>query len=84
MLMVASKTLADLAPSSDESTAGILPPLNELANISKTIAFTVGKVAQAKGYTLEMSDEELRWEIERNFGHRITGNTVGWQHEPAE
>ena len=67
MLMVASDTLAGLAPCSDNPTDGILPPLTELANISKEIAFAVGKVAQAKGYTLEMSDEDLRQEIERNF-----------------
>ena len=67
MLMVTSRTLADLAPSNDNPTAGILPPLTELADISKKIAFAVGKIAQEKGYTLEMSDEDLRQEIERNF-----------------
>lgn len=67
MLMVTSQTLADLAPVNDDPTAGILPPLTDLANISKEIAFAVGKVAQAQGYTLEMSDEDLRAEIERNF-----------------
>jgi len=67
MLMVASKTLADLSPSSVDPTAGILPPLTELAEISRKIAFAVGKVAQLKGYTLEMSDEDLRQKIERNF-----------------
>lgn len=67
MLMVASKTLADLAPVSEDPTKGILPPLTELANISKKIAFAVGKVAQAEGYSLETSDEDLVQEIERNF-----------------
>lgn len=67
MLMVASKTLADLAPVSDDPGKGILPPLTELADISKKIAFAVGKVAQAEGYSLETSDEDLVQEIERNF-----------------
>ncbi len=67
MLMVASRTLADLAPASGDIAAGILPPLTKLAEISKKIAFEVGKVAQEEGHTLEMSDEDLRMEIERNF-----------------
>jgi malate dehydrogenase (oxaloacetate-decarboxylating) len=67
MLMETSKTLADLAPQSDDPTDGILPPLTELADISRKIAFAVGKVAQQQGYTLEMADEELQQAIERNF-----------------
>ncbi len=67
MLMEASKTLAQLTHQSDDPTDGILPPLTELADISKKIAFAVGKVAQQQGYTLEMADEELQLEIERNF-----------------
>lgn len=67
MLMVASKTLANLAPHSTDPTKGILPPLTELADISKKIAFAVGKVAQQEGFALETRDEDLQQEIERNF-----------------
>ncbi len=67
MLMVASRTLAELAPEGGDITSGILPPLTQLAEISKKIAFAVGKVAQAEGHTLEMSDEDLLQAIERNF-----------------
>ncbi len=67
MLMVASTTLAELAPESNANEDGILPPLTSLAEISKKIAFAVAKVAQEEGYCLEISDDDLRAAIERNF-----------------
>ncbi len=67
MLMVASMTLAELVPESSDPTVGILPPLTSLTDISKKIAFAVGKVAQAEGWALQTSEEELKGHIERNF-----------------
>jgi malate dehydrogenase (oxaloacetate-decarboxylating) len=67
MLMVASTTLADLAPASSSYTDGILPPLTELASLSRTIAFAVAKVAMSEGHARMISDEELSADIERNF-----------------
>ncbi|MCY4357356.1 MAG: NAD-dependent malic enzyme [Gammaproteobacteria bacterium] len=67
MLMVASTALASLAPKSDDPTQGILPPLTALKDISKRIAFEVGRVAQRQGFALETSEEELRGHIESNF-----------------
>lgn len=67
MLMVASTTLADLSPESILNTDGILPPLTELANLSRTIAFAVAKVAMSEGHARQISDEELSADIERNF-----------------
>lgn len=67
MLMVASTTLAKLTPESDDPTQGILPPLTELTEISKKIAFEVGRVAQKEGFALETSEDELRGHIEHNF-----------------
>ncbi|MFT6286918.1 MAG: malate dehydrogenase (oxaloacetate-decarboxylating) [Alcanivorax sp.] len=67
MLMVASTTLADLAPESNSNTDGILPPLTELASLSQTIAFAVAKMAMSEGHAKAISDEELSAEIERNF-----------------
>jgi malate dehydrogenase (oxaloacetate-decarboxylating) len=67
MLMVASITLADLSPESILNTDGILPPLTELANLSRTIAFAVAKVAMSEGHARQISDEELSADIERNF-----------------
>lgn len=67
MLMVASMTLAELVPESSNPTVGILPPLTSLTDISKKIAFAVGRVAQAEGWALQTSEEELKGHIERNF-----------------
>lgn len=67
MLMVASSTLAELAPVSSDPTDGILPPLTSLTDISKKIAFAVAQVAQQEGLALETSEEFLLGAIERNF-----------------
>lgn len=67
MLMVASTTLAELAPEASAPEEGILPPLTSLPEISKKIAFAVGKVAMQEGYCLEISDDDLRRAIDRNF-----------------
>jgi malate dehydrogenase (oxaloacetate-decarboxylating) len=67
MLMVASTTLADLAPESRFNTDGILPPLTELGSLSRTIAFAVAKMAMSEGLARQMSDEELNADIARNF-----------------
>jgi malate dehydrogenase (oxaloacetate-decarboxylating) len=67
MLMVASMTLAELVPESSDPTVGILPPLTSLTDISKKIAFAVGRVAQAEGWALQTSEEELLGHIKRNF-----------------
>ncbi len=67
MLMVASTTLAELAPESDDPTQGILPPLTALTDISKKIAFEVGRVAQNEGFALDTSEDELRGHIDHNF-----------------
>ncbi len=67
MLMVASKTLADLAPAKDAPEDGILPPLTSLTVISKEIALAVARVAQDEGWALRTSEEELKGHIERNF-----------------
>jgi malate dehydrogenase (oxaloacetate-decarboxylating) len=67
MLMVASTTLADLAPESRSNTDGILPPLTELGSLSRTIAFAVAKMAMSEGLARQVSDEELNADIARNF-----------------
>ncbi len=67
MLMVASTTLADLAPESKNPENGILPPLTSLKDISKEIAFAVAKVAQDQDFCLALSDEELLQSIDQSF-----------------
>ncbi|MBC3767693.1 NAD-dependent malic enzyme [Neptunicella marina] len=65
MLMVASETLAESSPI---STSGeLLPPLTQVAELSKKIAFAINKVAQAQNLALEITDEVLLSKIEKNF-----------------
>ncbi|MGB1457320.1 NAD-dependent malic enzyme [Spongiibacter marinus] len=67
MLMAASRCLAEAASQYHDKRNRVLPPLTELAELSRGIAFSVAKVAQAQGLARERSDDELRDDIERNF-----------------
>lgn len=67
MLMTASITLSENAPQIEDRTASILPPLTDLPQISRKIAFAVAKTAMSQGHAREMSDDELVAIIERNF-----------------
>jgi len=67
MLMAASQTLAESSPAVNGSGSALLPPITEIGELSKRIAFAVGKVAQAQGHALEVSDEVLQQRIDDNF-----------------
>jgi len=67
MLRVASETLAAASPLANTGEGGILPPLTQLAELSKKIAFEVAKVAMRQGYALELDDAALLRKIEANF-----------------
>ena len=67
MLMVASESLAQTSPLANTGEGELLPPLTAIADLSKEIAFKVGKLAMAQGLALELSDEMLIAKIERNF-----------------
>lgn len=67
MLMAASNTLAEASPRVLNRADQLLPPLTHIAELSKNIAFAVGKVAQAEGHALEISDETLRQRIDSHF-----------------
>lgn len=67
MLMVASETLAEVSPLANNGEGELLPPLTEIANLSKKIAFAVAKVAYDQGLALRIEDEALMERIERNF-----------------
>lgn len=67
MLMAASTALANASPLANTGTGALLPPLAGIANLSKEIAFAVGKVAMEQGLALEMSDEAFREAIDRHF-----------------
>lgn len=67
MMMIASTTLAELSPGKDDQSSAVLPPLTELPNISRKIAFKVAKQALAQGLARDMTDDELLVAIERSF-----------------
>lgn len=67
MLRVASETLAQASPLANTGAGGLLPPLTQLAQLSRTIAFGVAKMAMQQGFALEMDDESLLRKIEANF-----------------
>jgi len=67
MLMAASAMLAQASPLANTGIGELLPPLVEIAALSKKIAFAVGKVAFEQNLALPLSDEQLMESIERNF-----------------
>jgi len=67
MMMAASAALAEASPVLRGTGAALLPPLTELASLSREIAFAVGKAAQAQGVAAKISDERLRRRIDKNF-----------------
>ncbi len=67
MMMAASETLAACSPRAQAGAGELLPPIKDIAALSKKIAFAVGKVAQQQGLALEMPDERLHERIDGNF-----------------
>ena len=69
MLMVASETLAQASPLVDNDEGELLPPLTEIAALSRKIAYAVAKVAYRQGLALEIPDNMLLEKINRNYWH---------------
>jgi malate dehydrogenase (oxaloacetate-decarboxylating) len=67
MLMKASEILAAESPIMKTGKGSILPPLSDIAHLSKKIAFGIGKLAQEQKLAEKMSDEQLDKNIEANF-----------------
>jgi malate dehydrogenase (oxaloacetate-decarboxylating) len=67
MLMAASNALADASPMVNDPNGELLPPLTEIGNLSRKIAFAVAKVAMGQGLALPIPDEMLEQRIESNF-----------------
>ncbi len=67
MLMLASRLLAEASPKANTGKGDLLPPLTEIATLSKAIAFGIGKLAQEQGLALEMPDALLTEKINRAF-----------------
>ena len=67
MIMASSNTLADVSPLANTGKGGLLPPLTEITELSKSIAFKVAKVAMQQGHALTVSDKELKARINKYF-----------------
>lgn len=67
MLQVASETLAAASPLANTGKGELLPPLTQIAQLSKEIAFAIAKVAYEQDLALELSDTDLLAKIEQNF-----------------
>ncbi len=67
MLLASSEILAEASPRGATGTGDLLPPLQQITDVSKSIAFAVAKVAQAQGHALEISDAQLHARIDRIF-----------------
>ena len=67
MLIVASKTLAAHSPLASTGIGGLLPPVEKIEEISRTIAFEVARVAQLEGVAPTMSEETLLNNIDKTY-----------------
>lgn len=65
MLMSASRALAREAPLVKEGRGALLPPLNRIRDISRSIAFEVAAQAQQNGVALKTDGKRLRTAIEK-------------------
>lgn len=69
MMIVASETLASMSPQVKGTGSSLLPPLTGIEELSREIAFAVGKIAQEQGHALDIDDDLLRKRIEDMFWH---------------
>lgn len=67
MLMVASRALADCSPLAQTGSGPLLPPIDDIQNVSRKIAKEVAKKAQIQGMAIVTSEDALEQAIERNF-----------------
>mgnify|MGYP003672459390 FL=1 len=67
MLMAASNALADASPQATDLNAALLPPMTDIATLSRKIAFAVAKVAMQQELALPITDDVLLANIENNF-----------------
>lgn len=67
MLMASSNVLAEVSPIANTGKGALLPPITDIQDISKRIAFAVAKVAIAQGHALAVDDEILQQRIGKYF-----------------
>ncbi|MBP2605911.1 NAD-dependent malic enzyme [Acinetobacter calcoaceticus] len=67
MLMASSSALANCSPLLKDPQADLLPPLGEIQQVSRVIAFEVAKAAMADGVAVTISDDLLKQKIDQSF-----------------
>lgn len=69
MLMSASRALAASSPLAINGEGALLPPLEDIQQVSRQIAKMVAKTAQLQGQALQVPDATLDAAIDANFWH---------------
>ncbi|BBC42009.1 NAD-dependent malic enzyme [Photobacterium damselae subsp. piscicida] len=67
MLQESSRALAECSPLAIHGHGALLPPLEEIQNVSRKIAFAVAKKAVEQHKAPKKSDERIREKIEDNY-----------------
>ncbi len=67
MFITASEALASCSPLVRGESDALLPELNTIRNVSKTIAFEIGKQAMLEGVATEVNEKVLAKSIEDNM-----------------
>ncbi|WP_413732547.1 NAD-dependent malic enzyme [Sodalis sp. RH20] len=67
MLMAASQALAATSPLAMTGAGPLLPPVNDIQQISRAIAVKVAKTAQEEGVASVMSEKDLARSLEQNY-----------------
>ncbi|WP_416413823.1 NAD-dependent malic enzyme [Pantoea sp. App145] len=67
MLSVASKALSAFSPLANTEKGGLLPPVDIIETVSKTIALQVACAGQQEGVGPVMSEEELKTRLENIY-----------------
>jgi malate dehydrogenase (oxaloacetate-decarboxylating) len=67
MFMVASEALAKCSPLAKGVGKDLLPTLNQIPDVSRTIAISVGMQAIEEGVAPAVTREELKHKIQANF-----------------
>ncbi|TKB49780.1 NAD-dependent malic enzyme [Ferrimonas sediminicola] len=67
MLMASSRALAECSPLANDGEGSLLPPLEQIQEVSKQIAFAVAQAAMRDGVAKLMKNVDLKEEIEAMF-----------------
>lgn len=67
MLMASSRALAECSPLAINGKGALLPPLEDIRDVSVKIAFAVAKKAMEQGVASQRTDERIMQKIKENF-----------------